>query len=107
MDINSKVLAVLEGGYNLDVTAECAVHTIRTLSGEILKDFELKSVNDCGFAAVTTTVNKHKEFWEVLNDNKYKELERKFAVLKLYLHLGLSRRFHYRRSFTLFYSYGW
>ncbi|KAM3132790.1 hypothetical protein pb186bvf_015095 [Paramecium bursaria] len=79
MDINSKVLAVLEGGYNLDVTAECAVHTIRTLSGEVLKDFELKEVNQCGFAAVTTTVNKHKEFWEVLNDNKYKELERKFA----------------------------
>ena len=45
MDINSKVLAVLEGGYNLDVTAECAVHTIRTLSGEVLKDFELKEVN--------------------------------------------------------------
>ena len=80
MDINSKVLAVLEGGYNLDVTADCAVHTVRTLTGEVLKDFNLESVNDCGFAAVTTTVNKHKEFWEVLNDNKYKELERKFAV---------------------------
>ena len=81
MDINSKVLAVLEGGYNLDVTADCAVHTVRTLTGEVLKDFNLESVNECGFAAVTTTVNKHKEFWEVLNDNKYKELERKFAVL--------------------------
>ena len=105
MDINSKVLAVLEGGYNLDVTAECAVHTIRTLSGEILKDFELKSVNDCGFAAVTTTVNKHKEFWEVLNDNTYKELERKFAVKNI-KYSGLSRRLHNRRSFTFFYSDG-
>ncbi|CAD8092522.1 unnamed protein product [Paramecium sonneborni] len=73
-----KVLAVLEGGYNYDVTAACALATFKQLMG-VPQQFN----NDiqpckCGISAVTTTVDKHKEFWTCLSSQQLTEYQKKY-----------------------------
>ncbi|CAD8184624.1 unnamed protein product [Paramecium pentaurelia] len=73
-----RVLAVLEGGYNLDVTANCALATLKQLMG-IPQEFPANiEPCKCGISAVTTTVDKHKEFWTCLTSNDLIEYQKRF-----------------------------
>ncbi|CAD8088787.1 unnamed protein product [Paramecium sonneborni] len=73
-----KVLAVLEGGYNLDVTATCALATLKQLMG-VPQQFPV-NIEPCkyGIKAVTTTVDKHKQFWTCLMSEKLVEFQKKY-----------------------------
>ncbi|CAD8079219.1 unnamed protein product [Paramecium primaurelia] len=73
-----KVLAVLEGGYNLDVTADCALATFQQLMG-VPQQFPANiQPGKCGLSAVTTTVDKHKDFWTCLSSKELIEYQRKY-----------------------------
>lgn len=75
MKICSKVLAILEGGYCIEVTAQCALATFKTLLGEQTVFKEGIKPNSVGINAVTTSTDKHKEFWKCLTTSELLEYE--------------------------------
>ncbi|CAK82939.1 unnamed protein product (macronuclear) [Paramecium tetraurelia] len=73
-----RVLAVLEGGYNLDITAQCALATFEQLLG-VPKQFPaIIQPGQCGINAVQTTVDKHKQFWTCLSSKELLEYQKQF-----------------------------
>ncbi|CAD8186231.1 unnamed protein product [Paramecium octaurelia] len=73
-----RVLAVLEGGYNLDVTAQCALATFQQLLGVPQQFPAVIKPSQCGINAVQTTVDKHKQFWTCLSSKELLEYQKQF-----------------------------
>lgn len=75
----SKVVAVLEGGYNIEVTANCVLATIQSLCKltDVSNKYHRKAEpNEVGLQSVQQTIQKHVFFWKVLESDTLVELEK-------------------------------
>jgi acetoin utilization deacetylase AcuC-like enzyme len=68
---NGKVVLILEGGYNLQVLANCASHCVRLMTGDtevLLKDDTIKAPPKSTKDTVNLLKHHLSRYWEVFKD---------------------------------------